>query len=169
MASIHTIPKNTFLYSRRHSRDPPSGREPTWFAFDQDYGADVYGEFLHTFRVQKPLRVYDVAKKETRQVLASLAKSTLRDDKHKYPCLQRQEESPYWKNQQPFSYILHNAWGAGCNMEAAQVVCELGEQTKPRVSGWIAVDWDEEEMEGPEEVMLCNLRGLDYLGVIVDK
>jgi hypothetical protein len=165
-----TLPKGTLLYTRMRSSQPPRNDRPTWFALHDHYGPSTYGPYVHRYRTQRTLRLYDVAKTHVRQALARLAGEKLTAQAPEWTCLQRQKSDPYWQSRPPFSYILENAWGSGCNMDAAQTVCQLAALSKGRVAGWIAVDWDDPDLEGPEEVMLCHLddAGLLYEGCVKD-
>jgi hypothetical protein len=140
--SIITLPPDTALFSRSFYEQPYLSNKPQWFAFEYGYGsAESYGPHIHKYIVKRPIHVINISQTQVRHAIGDLI------DRY---------------NIQPHSgcislsgkEILERAWGEGCNFPAAEVVCELS--SKLHLDGWIAKDWDDEDMEGPEELMLCN-------------
>ena len=152
--AIVVLEAGEHIYSR--SNNPTdyteASRSPRWFAFEEGYGsADTYGPHVYRHTLKRNLRLLDVAKTKVRKEVGEYADAML--------------ERTWGCKGQTGEEVLNNAWGEGCNTPAAELVCAVCSALG--YDGWIAKDWDDPDMEGPEEIMLCRpeaaLRGSKML------
>ena len=142
---VKHVPRTMPLFSRSFHKDKqaPASDSPTWLAFEKGYGsATSYGPHIFRHTLVRKLRLLDVGKKAVRRAVGLWADKNIRRD-----------TSGACRNL-PGEEVLNLAWGEGCNHPAAVLVCAVCRAL--HLDGWLARDWDEEDMEGPEEVMLCK-------------
>ena len=139
---IVTLQKGTELYKQSHEpidivEEPLSGNQ--WFSFVSGY-AESYGPHEMKFKLARDVRLIDVAKTDCRNAVTEYAIANKKVDES---CINTNDPL------RP----LESAWGEGCNKQAAETVC--GVAAMFNLDGWIAKEWDDYKMKGPEEVMLC--------------
>ena len=143
---VKHVPRTMPLFSRSFHKDKenaPAAQGPIWLAFEKGYGsATSYGPHIFRHTLTRKLRLLDMGKKAVRRAVGIWADKHIRRDTHG-AC-----------RNLPGDQVLDLAWGEGCNHPAAVLVCAVCRAL--HLDGWLARDWDEEDMEGPEEVMLCK-------------
>jgi hypothetical protein len=132
------LERGSLLHNRSFDTWSPLHKEgPVWFSREHGYGSPgSYGPHASTHKAKRDLKLIDVAKSTTRDCAFKLAV--------RYGLVE-----PCGDYGNPFN----NAWGEGCSRQAAVTLCRLAEMVG--ADGWVAEQWDEEDQEGPFEIMLC--------------
>jgi len=147
---ITTLVKGTVLYKQSHIRINENVSGQQWFALKPDYG-ESYGPYTYAFELKRDVKLLDVAKTKCRDAVSNYAA------KHNLVVERVVAESCFATGTRKFTTVrrpLDHAWGEGeCTTEAAATVCEVAALFD--LDGWIADKWDDEALEGPEEIMLC--------------
>lgn len=147
---IETLLKGTVLYKQTQKPLllPLVGHH--WFSFEYNYGTS-YGPYISKFVLTRDVQLLDVAKTKCRDAVSEYAE---RNELAREKIVNRICFKTGSVIKQTVRRPLDHAWGEGeCAEEAAITVCAVA--ARFALDGWIAREWDEENLEGPEEVMLC--------------